>query len=96
MVIVSILLLEMFLCFWPCQFYDKLNLYNAIVIFAGSIQLKKVKFNTNLEHEYINNYKLLQASFKKMNVDKVSKLWIYGHIPCQTTWISCYITREVQ
>ena len=33
--------------------------------------LKKVKFNTNLEHEYINNFKILQASFKKMNVDKV-------------------------
>ena len=42
--------------------------------FAGCIQLKKIKFNTNLEHEYINNYKLLQASFKKMNVDKVRLL----------------------
>ena len=34
--------------------------------------LKKVKFKTNLEHEYIQNFKLLQGSFKKMNVDKVS------------------------
>ena len=31
----------------------------------------QVKFNTKLEHEYITNYKVLQASFKKMNVDKV-------------------------
>ncbi|XP_018022002.1 microtubule-associated protein RP/EB family member 1-like [Hyalella azteca] len=46
-----------------CQFMD--------MMFPGSIQLKKVKFNTNLEHEYINNYKLLQAAFKKMNVDKI-------------------------
>ena len=39
----------------------------------GSIQLKKVKFKTNLEHEYIQNFKILQAAFKKVNVDKVSK-----------------------
>jgi RP/EB family microtubule-associated protein len=30
-----------------------------------------VKFNTKLEHEYINNFKVLQAAFKKMNVDKI-------------------------
>merc|ERR1719436_701086 len=41
------------------------------MLFPGSIQLKKVKFNTKLEHEYINNFKVLQASFKKMNVDKI-------------------------
>ena len=34
-------------------------------------QLKKVKFNTKLEHEYINNFKVLQNSFKSVNVDKV-------------------------
>lgn len=39
---------------------------------AGSIPMKKVKFSTKLEHEYIQNFKILQASFKKMNVDKVS------------------------
>lgn len=33
--------------------------------------MKKVKFNTNLEHEYINNFKVLQEGFKKMNVEKV-------------------------
>merc|ERR1719334_2633959 len=41
------------------------------MLFPGSVLLKKVKFNTKLEHEYLNNFKLLQASFKKMNVDKV-------------------------
>jgi len=46
-----------------CQFMD--------MLFPGSIQLKKVKFNTNLEHEYISNYKTLQASFKRMSVDKI-------------------------
>ncbi|KAL0279652.1 UNVERIFIED_CONTAM: hypothetical protein PYX00_001158 [Menopon gallinae] len=46
-----------------CQFMD--------MLFPGSIMLKKVKFKTNLEHEYIQNFKLLQAAFKKMNVEKV-------------------------
>ena len=46
-----------------CQFMD--------MLFPGCIQLKKVKFVTKLEHEYIQNFKVLQASFKKMNVDKI-------------------------
>lgn len=40
--------------------------------FSGRVQLKKVKFNTKLEHEYIQNYKILQAVFQKESVDKVS------------------------
>ncbi len=49
-----------------CQFMD--------MLFPGSIPLKKVKFRTNLEHEYIQNFKILQSGFKKLSVDKVSKL----------------------
>lgn len=49
-----------------CQFMD--------MLFPGSVQLKRVKFRTNLEHEYIQNFKILQASFKKMCVDKVISL----------------------
>ncbi|XP_017489641.1 PREDICTED: microtubule-associated protein RP/EB family member 1-like, partial [Rhagoletis zephyria] len=45
-----------------CNFMD--------MLFPGSIQLKKVKFRTNLEHEYIQNFKILQASFKKVGCDK--------------------------
>ena len=45
---------------------------NDTSYFAGCIPLKKVKFSTKLEHEYIQNFKVLQASFKKMSVDKVS------------------------
>merc|ERR1719500_323041 len=41
------------------------------MLFPGSIPMKKVKFSTKLEHEYIQNFKILQASFKKMNVDKI-------------------------
>ncbi|XP_069507130.1 microtubule-associated protein RP/EB family member 1 isoform X2 [Ambystoma mexicanum] len=46
-----------------CQFMD--------MLFPGSVALKKVKFQAKLEHEYIQNYKMLQASFKKMGVDKI-------------------------
>lgn len=46
-----------------CNFMD--------MLFPSSIQLKKVKFRTNLEHEYIQNFKILQAAFKKVGCDKV-------------------------
>ncbi|KAM6992443.1 microtubule-associated protein RP/EB family member 3-like isoform 2-T2 [Tautogolabrus adspersus] len=46
-----------------CQFMD--------MLFPGCIMMKKVKFNAKLEHEYIQNFKVLQASFKRMNVDKI-------------------------
>uniref|UniRef100_A0A452VIK3 Microtubule-associated protein RP/EB family member 1 n=1 Tax=Ursus maritimus TaxID=29073 RepID=A0A452VIK3_URSMA len=45
-----------------CQFMD--------MLFPGSIALKKVKFQAKLEHEYIQNFKILQAGFKRMGVDK--------------------------
>lgn len=48
-----------------CQFMD--------MLFTNSVPLKKVKFGAKLEHEYIHNFKLLQVSFKKMGVDKVSR-----------------------
>ncbi|KAI8420016.1 hypothetical protein MSG28_008612 [Choristoneura fumiferana] len=46
-----------------CQFMD--------MLFPGSVPMKRIKFKTNLEHEYIQNFKILQAAFKKMQVDKV-------------------------
>ncbi|XP_063367066.1 microtubule-associated protein RP/EB family member 1 isoform X1 [Cydia amplana] len=46
-----------------CQFMD--------MLFPGSVPMKRIKFKTNLEHEYIQNFKILQAGFKKMQVDKV-------------------------
>merc|ERR1712226_1520440 len=35
------------------------------MMFPGSVQLKKIKFNTTLEHEHIQNFKHLQNSFIK-------------------------------
>lgn len=46
-----------------CQFMD--------MLFPNCVQLKKVKFKTKLEHEYIQNFKVLQAAFKRMQVDKI-------------------------
>jgi RP/EB family microtubule-associated protein len=40
------------------------------MLFPGTLVFKKVKFNTKLEHESINNFKHLQALFKKHGVDK--------------------------
>ncbi|XP_043102488.1 microtubule-associated protein RP/EB family member 1a isoform X3 [Puntigrus tetrazona] len=46
-----------------CQFMD--------MLFPSCLPLKKVKFQAKLEHEYIHNFKLIQASFKKMGVSKI-------------------------
>jgi len=46
-----------------CQFMD--------MLFPGTVPLKRVKFCSKLEHEYITNFKILQAAFKKTNVDQV-------------------------
>lgn len=46
-------------------------MYQIFLFIAGSVQMKRVKFRTNLEHEYIQNFKILQGAFKKMSVDKV-------------------------
>lgn len=54
-----------------CQFMD--------MLFPGSVPIKRIKFKTNLEHEYIQNFKILQAAFKKMGVDKVRKIIILAH-----------------
>jgi len=45
-----------------CQFMD--------FLFPGSIPIKRVKFKTTMEHEFIQNYKILQSSFTKLSVEK--------------------------
>jgi RP/EB family microtubule-associated protein len=44
------------------------------LLFPNSVLLKKVKFRTQLEHEYIQNFKLVQGAFKKVGCDKVSHI----------------------
>jgi len=45
-----------------CQFMD--------MLFENCVPIKKVKFAAKLEHEFIQNWKLLQSAFKKVGVDK--------------------------
>ena len=51
-----------------CQFMD--------MLFPGCVLLKKVKFQAKLEHEFIHNFKVLQATFKRMSVDKVRFIFL--------------------
>uniref|UniRef100_A0A1A9V0L8 Microtubule-associated protein RP/EB family member 1 n=1 Tax=Glossina austeni TaxID=7395 RepID=A0A1A9V0L8_GLOAU len=46
-----------------CQFMD--------MLFPNSVPMTRVKCFTNSEHEYIQNFQILQASFKKINADKI-------------------------
>jgi RP/EB family microtubule-associated protein len=46
-----------------CQFMD--------LLFPGNISLKKAKMDAKLEHEFINNFKLLQFTFKKVQIEKI-------------------------
>lgn len=69
-----------------CQFMD--------MLFPGSVPMKRIKFKTNLEHEYIQNFKILQAGFKKMGVDKVSHSQISSSLlnsSISSIIIECYI-----
>ena len=46
--------------------------HNYIGVISGSVQMKRVKFNTRLEPEFITNFKLVQAAFNKMGVTQAS------------------------
>lgn len=58
--------------------------------------MKRIKFKTNLEHEYIQNFKILQAAFKKMGVDKVNvtALFIMNVEPCIVMYVFWNILRN--
>ena len=38
--------------------------------------MKRVKFNAKLEHENIQNFKILQNAFRAVQVDKVCHRWL--------------------
>lgn len=40
-------------------------------LILGSLPLKRVRFNAKLEHENIQNFKILQNAFRAVQVDKV-------------------------
>ncbi|XP_069136853.1 microtubule-associated protein RP/EB family member 1-like [Argopecten irradians] len=45
-----------------CQFMD--------ILYPGVVNLKRVLFTTNLEHEFIRNFKLLQTAFTELGITK--------------------------
>ena len=58
------------------------------LIIIGCLSLKKVKFATRLETEYINNFKIAQNAFRKVGVDKVCSLDQFSHL-CIWMWSVC-------
>lgn len=56
--------------------------------------MKRIKFKTNLEHEYIQNFKILQAAFKKMGVDKVNVIVLIVMNVCIVLFVFWNILRN--
>lgn len=50
------------------------ELLELIVHSTGVISLKKVKFNSRLETDWLNNWKLFATSFKLVGIDKVRQV----------------------
>ena len=57
--------------------------------------MKKVKFDTKLEHEYINNFKALQEGFKKLNVEKVWPQFGYINLNIKYFNLFCSIFKVI-
>ena len=47
------------------------KLLRVMFAIAGYVPVKRVKWCSKLEHEFINNYKILQGVFKKLGVEQV-------------------------
>ena len=41
------------------------------MLFPGSVPAKRIKYEAKQDYQYIENFKILQSSFKKKGVDKV-------------------------
>ena len=56
----------------------------CLCMLLGSLQIKRVKFSAKLEHENIQNFKILQNSFRAVQVDKVcimqERLFVYIYL----------------
>ncbi len=60
----------------------------------------QVDFNAKNDYEYINNYKILQAAFTKLGIDKVGvrnppATWLSVRDPPPATWLSCCLFKAL-
>lgn len=69
-----------------CQFMD--------MLFENVVPMKRVKFGAKLEHEFIQNFKILQSAFKKCGVDKVSQLENISSTPSVTSALLLLSSRS--
>ena len=42
------------------------------IMYPGKIPMSKLNWGAKKDHEYVNNYKLLQTCFTKFKIDRVS------------------------
>jgi len=52
--------------------YARANRLPRALLAPGSIPMKRVTFEANQDYQYVDNFKMLQSSFKKKGVDKAS------------------------
>lgn len=68
--------------------------HNYIGVISGSVQMKRVKFNTRLEPEFITNFKLVQAAFNKMGVTQASIHLYHNTSIHQTRYLSIWFVSQ--
>jgi len=66
-----------------------------VLIISGDLPMSKVKFGARAEYEYLDNFKILQASFKRHQIDKVSILTFLRSFPFLGTWNVDYRIPDV-
>jgi len=49
-----------------------LSIILMLVLFTGNVPITKLNFAAKHDYEYVTNYKVLQETFKRNKIDKVS------------------------
>jgi RP/EB family microtubule-associated protein len=46
------------------------------IMYPGKIPMSKLNWAAKQDHEYVNNYKVLQTCFTKLKIDRVSLFYL--------------------